>query len=84
MRQAERRRVGGPVRVRRQAHNRVGHETRRCAHVTATAFAHTWPFDVHRRHPSRGPSLRKSILTDHTADEHAGAVCQSPGVHQPR
>lgn len=84
VRQAERRRISGPVRVRRQAHHRVGHETRRRAHVAATASAHTRPVDVHRRDPSGGPSVRKPILTDHTTDEHAGAVRQSTGVHQPR
>lgn len=84
VRQAQRRRFGGAVRVRRQAHNRVGHETRRRAHVAATAPAHTGPVHVHGRYQGRGPSLREPVLADHAADEHAGAVRQGPGVHQPR
>jgi len=84
VRQAQRRRVGGPIRVRRQTHNRVGHETRRRAYVAAAATAHTGPVHVHGRYPGRGPSVRKPVLADHAADEHTGAVRQSTGVHQPR
>lgn len=84
VRQAQRRRVCGPVGIRRQAHNRVGHETRRRAHVAPASPAHTRPIHVHGRNPGRGPSVRQPILTDHAADEHAGAVRQSAGVHQPR
>lgn len=84
VRQTERWRVGGPVRIRRQAHNRVGHETGRCADVATAAPAHTGPVHVHGRDPGRCPLVRKPILADHSAYEHAGAVRQSPGVHQSR
>jgi len=84
VRQVERRRVGGPVRLRRQAHNRVGHETRRAAHVAATAPAHTGPVHVHGRDQGRGTPVREPVLAHHAADEHARAIRQSAGVHQPR
>lgn len=84
VREAQRRRVGGPVRLRRQAHNRLGHETGRAAHVAAIAPAHTGPINVHGRDQGCGTPVREPILTDHAADEYSGAIRQSPGVYQPR
>lgn len=84
MRQTQRRRVGGVVRLRRQAHNRVGHETRRGAHVAATTPAHSGPVHVHGRDAGRGPPVREPVPAHHAAHEHARAVRQGTRVHQPR
>lgn len=84
VRQAQRRRVGGAVRLGRQAHHRVGHETRRGAHVAAASPAHTGPVHVHGRDAGRGPPVREPVSAHHAADEHARAIRQGARVHQSR
>lgn len=83
VRQAQRRRFRGAIRFRRQAHRRVGHPSWRRAHVVAAAPAHPRPVHVHRRDPRGRTPIREPVSTHHAANEHAGAVRQSAGVHQP-